>query len=177
MEMAEIALMSAVLCIIAPFSIPVPMSPVPLSLATFAVYLAGILLGARKGVICVLLYLLLGMAGLPVFSGFSGGVGILLGPTGGYLLGYLPCVAAVGWLTNRKPCKKSNLRNLVALVLGTMVCYVFGSWWFFCVMGKSYTPAQTVALCVVPYLPLDMVKIVLANVTIVPLRKRLQQWK
>ena len=89
MQMAEMALMSAVLCVISPFTIPVPASPVPLSLALFGVYLSAMLLGVKKGTLSVLIYLLLGSVGLPVFSGFSGGIGMLAGPTGGYLIGYL----------------------------------------------------------------------------------------
>ena len=102
MQMVQIALFSGILCIVAPFTIPVPMSPVPLSLATFVVYLAGALLGAKQGTAGVLVYLLLGAVGLPVFSGFSGGIGVLFGPTGGYLMGYLLCAAIVGWLANGK---------------------------------------------------------------------------
>ena len=97
-ELVEIALFSAVLCVIAPFTIPVPVSPVPLSISTFVIYLAAVLLGAKQSALCVLVYLLLGMVGLPVFSGFSGGIGVLLGPTGGYLMGYIPCALIVGWL-------------------------------------------------------------------------------
>lgn len=70
-RMTEIALMSAVLCIVSPFAIPVPMSPVPLSLATFGIYVTAMVFGAKRGAVCVLVYLLLGMAGLPVFSKVS----------------------------------------------------------------------------------------------------------
>ena len=100
--MVRTALFSGILCVLAPVALPVPGSPVPLSLATFAVYLTGMILGTKQGVLSVLVYLFLGTVGLPVFSGFSGGIGILLGPTGGYLLGYIPCVLVTGLGKDKK---------------------------------------------------------------------------
>ena len=91
-HMALIGLMTAILCLIAPVSILLPISPVPVSLGTLAIYFVSLVLGRKKSVICVSLYLLLGFAGLPVFTGFTGGVGKLLGPTGGYMIGYLFCM-------------------------------------------------------------------------------------
>ena len=95
-DMTVIALVTAVICIIAPFSIPIAISPIPITLALFALFLAGIILGKWKGVVCTVIYLLLGMVGLPVFNGFSGGVQKLVGPTGGYLIGYLFLVFFTG---------------------------------------------------------------------------------
>lgn len=173
MQMVQIALFSGILCIVAPFTIPVPMSPVPLSLATFVVYLAGALLGAKQGTAGVLVYLLLGAVGLPVFSGFSGGIGVLFGPTGGYLIGYLPCAAIVGWLANGKKRKGSRVRTMISLLLGTMVCYGFGTAWFYFIMGESHTLIQAVTLCVVPYLLPDAVKIMSVSLLIGPLQKKM----
>lgn len=191
MQIAEVGLMSAVLCVLAPFTIPVPVSPVPLSLATFAVYLAATLLGAKKGMFSILIYLLLGLAGLPVFSGFSGGAGVLLGPTGGYLIGYIPCGLLTGWLVERdaswkrrekssgkkkeKTChRKRMVWNFFAMFLGTLSCYLFGTAWFLAVM-EGYTVSQAVLLCVVPYLFLDMVKMMLAAYLAVPVKKLLRR--
>ena len=162
-ELVEIALFAAVLCVIAPFAVPVPVSPVPLSLATFIVYLAAVLLGAKQSAWCVLIYLLLGMVGLPVFSGFSGGIGVLFGPTGGYLIGYLPCVWIVGRMAEAKVFSgRQFLKHVLAMFLGTLACYVFGTIWFLFVMGGSYTVAQAILVCVVPYLAFDFVKILVA---------------
>ena len=86
--MTLIGLFTALLCIVAPMSIPIPISPVPLSLASLVVCFSAYLLGWKKGVICCLLYFLIGIAGVPVFSGFSAGFSKLAGPTGGYLIGY-----------------------------------------------------------------------------------------
>lgn len=175
-QMAETALMCAVLCVVSPLAIPVPMSPVPLSLATFAVYLTALILGARKGVACILLYLLLGMVGLPVFSGFSGGIGVLLGPTGGYLVGYLLCAVIVGWLANFRMFGKSFgkrqlVQNAVAMIFGTLACYALGTVWFLFTMDGSYTFRQAVLVCVVPYLVFDFVKILAAAAVAEPIGK------
>lgn len=165
LELAEIAMMSAVLCVVAPFTIPLPISPVPLSLATFAVYLAAVLLGTKKGGICVLVYLLLGMAGLPVFSGFSGGIGVLSGPTGGYIIGYVFCAVVIGLLLSR------GVNIMLSLICGTLVCYCFGTVWFLIVMKGTYTLFQALLLCVVPYLLFDGMKLFAAAAVAVPVRK------
>ena len=94
-QMALIGVMTAVTCILGPFAIPIPISPVPISFTNLAVYLTVYVLGMKAGTISYLIYLLLGFAGLPVFSGFTGGVAKLAGPTGGYLVGFI--FMAVMW--------------------------------------------------------------------------------
>ena len=181
MEMVECSLFASVLCVLSPFTVPVPMSPVPLSLAVFVVYLAAVLLGAKQSVWCVVIYLLLGTVGLPVFSGFSGGIGVLLGPTGGYLIGYVPCALLVGWLGKAKKdgsrkeftkgfaensighfSKRRFVKYVLAMAVGTLVCYIVGTMWFLLVMGGSYTITQALLVCVVPYIFFDLVKILAA---------------
>lgn len=191
-QLVQIAMMGAVLCVLAPFSIPVPVSPVPFSLATAVVYLAGVLLGAKKGVACVIVYLLLGMIGLPVFSGFSGGVGVLLGPTGGYLIGYIPCVFVTGGLLERgwlfkqkKKCfgvEEKAVRpwwrivwNAFAMALGTILCYALGTAWFLCIMDGTYSLVQALLVCVVPYVVFDMIKILAVAAIAGPIRKILRR--
>ena len=187
-QMAEIALMSAVLCVVSPFTVPVPMSPVPLSLSLFAVYLAAVLLGAKRVAICVLIYVLIGMVGLPVFSGFSGGIGVLLGPTGGYIIGYIPCALLTGVLAERKRLVKTEAEqqkrvqhwrkitwNTVAMVLGTLICYACGTAWFLVIMGGTYTLMQALVICVVPYLIFDIIKIVAAAAIVLPMQRILRR--
>ena len=189
-QMVQTALFSGILCVLAPIALPVPGSPVPLSLATFAVYLTGMILGAKQGVLSVLVYLFLGMVGLPVFSGFSGGVGVLLGPTGGYLLGYIPCVLIIGVLADKKIYRKEKLKTDlindykkplkttlyygVAMSVGTILCYLVGTVWFVCVMDGSYSFVQALIVCVVPYPAFDAMKIVAAAAIGVPLRRLLR---
>ena len=101
------ALFAAILAVLSPLSIPLPFTPVPLSLGTFAVYLAAAAGGVRWGTLSVAVYLLLGAVGIPVFAGYSGGLQVLVGPTGGYLIGYLPLAFLVGLLTDHFPERKS----------------------------------------------------------------------
>ena len=126
-EMALIAVMAAVTCIMGPLSIPIPFSVVPISLTNLAVYLAIYVLGCRRGTLSYLVYLLLGLVGVPVFSGFSGGVGKLFGPTGGYLLGFIFMALICGWAIDHFSCKL--VPSFIGMLLGTVVCYAFGTAW------------------------------------------------
>ena len=98
-DICTIAVLAALLCVVAPLSVPV--GPIPISLASFAVYLAGAFLGWKRGTAAVAVYILLGAAGVPVFSGYEGGLQKLAGVTGGFILGYLPCAAVVGLAADR----------------------------------------------------------------------------
>ncbi len=169
-DLVTVALMAAILCILAPISIPLSFSPIPLTLGMFAVYMAGILLGREKGTLCVLIYLLLGAVGLPVFSGYSGGFQKIIGPTGGYLWGYL----FLAWLTGlfvelfEKSVKMTMLGAVIGAVTGTAVCYAFGT---LCMgLQLSMTPMQALWAGVIPFVPLDLVKLALAVVVCCPIR-------
>lgn len=161
-QMAATALVTAVICIVSPFTIPI--GPIPISLCSLAILLAVYILGTRRACLSVLLYILIGCIGLPVFSGGSGGFAKLAGPTGGYLLGYLFLALISGFflqLAVRQPLPW--LRFLIALfgmLLGTAALYFFGTLWF---MFLSGNPLQTaLSLCVIPFIPLDLVKILLS---------------
>ena len=154
--MAAVAVMAAVLSVAAPFALPI--GPVPISLATLVVYLTVYVLEWKKGTIAVLVYILLGAAGMPVFSGFAGGLGKLLGPTGGYILGYLPLALISGLVIDRFP--QNRLMQLVGMVLATAVLYVLGTAWFCFAMDSALAPALTA--CVIPFLPGDLVKILVS---------------
>lgn len=165
-DMALTAVMAALVCIAGPLSIFI--GPVPLSLASFAVYMAGAVLGAKRGTAAVALYLLIGIAGVPVFSGFAGGFQKLAGVTGGYLLGYLPCAFLSGLGAEKAaPGKKWFLP--AAMAAGTLVLYVIGTAWF--VLQTGNTLGGALSLCVVPFLPGDAAKIAAASLLAVPVRK------
>lgn len=168
-EMTTIALVTAIICIIAPFSIPIPISPIPVTLALFALFLAGIILGKWKGVISAVLYLLLGMVGLPVFTGFTGGVQKLTGPTGGYLVGYIFLVFFTGLFVEKFPGKMPMY--FLGGLLGIVSCYAFGTLWFVIQYKVGFLEALT--MCVFPYIPLDLVKLVLAVIVGSQVRKTL----
>ena len=96
-QMVLIALMTAVTCVLGPLSIPLPFSPVPISLTNFAIFLAIFVLGMKNGTISFVIYLLLGAVGVPVFSSFRGGLQVLAGPTGGYLIGFIFLALIMGF--------------------------------------------------------------------------------
>ncbi|HJC43606.1 MAG TPA: biotin transporter BioY [Candidatus Mediterraneibacter gallistercoris] len=160
-NMAVIGLMTAVICIIAPFSIPIPVSPVPISLTNFIIFMAVYILGMKSASICVILYLLLGAAGLPVFSSFSGGLAKLAGPTGGYLAGFILLAFIHGFFLEHFPGKKYTA--ILGMILGMAVCYTFGTAWLAWQTSQSFTTALTIG--VLPYLPGDAVKIIIAAIT------------
>ena len=165
-------MMAAFICVAGPLSVPV--GPVPLSLATFAIYLAGTVLGWKRAVAAVTLYLLIGLAGVPVFSGFSGGFQKLAGVTGGYLIGYLFCALISGSGAGKQPGKKCfMLWAVIRMSIGTIVLYAFGTAWFVLQTGK--TVGAALALCVLPFLAGDAVKIAAASVIAVPVRKAIRQ--
>lgn len=159
-ELVLTALFAAMICVLAPLSVPI--GPVPISLATFAIMLAGILLGARLGTIATLIYLLLGMVGVPVFAGYTAGVQKLAGPTGGYLVGYVPLAFLCGLLYHRFGSMQKGARKIawmtVAMLIGTAVLYVLGTAWFCIGMPSALAPALT--MCVIPFLPGDAAKII-----------------
>ena len=147
-------LMTALICVLAPLSIQLP-GQVPISLTLMVIYLAVYLLGGAKGTGCVALYLLIGMVGLPVFSGYSGGLAKLAGPTGGYLIGFIFTAAVCGLFLK---IGKGNIWIYTAgMVLGCAVAYAFGSVWFMISMPATFK--VTMAACVIPFLPFDAAKI------------------
>ena len=165
------AAMAALICVAGPLTIAI--GPVPLSLASFAVYLAGAILGWKRGSLAVAVYLLIGLAGVPVFSGFSGGVQKLFGVTGGYLIGYVACALITGLFSGEPRVKKPRSAWMMAagMVLGTAVLYAVGTAWFMAQTGNAL--AAALGMCVLPFLAGDAVKIAAASVIAVPVRRTL----
>ena len=166
LDMTTIAVMAALICVAGPLTIPA--GPIPLSLATFAVYLAGSVLGRKKGTIAVGLYLLIGIIGVPVFSGFSGGFQKLAGVTGGYLVGYLPCAYMSGEGVEKRE-QIGWWYHPLMMIAGTALLYLVGTVNFMLHTGNGLGAA--LALCVVPFLIGDAVKIAAAALLTVPVRK------
>ena len=167
-QMAVTALMAAVLCVLGPLSVPI--GAIPISLSNFVICLAAWLLGARFGTLSVAIYLAIGLVGVPVFSGYGAGIAKLAGPTGGYLVGYL-LLAFIGGLFIEKS-KGQPVISGIGLVLGDAACYVLGTIWFMILTGADLVSA--LGWCVLPYLPGDAAKIVLAAVLTMQLDKRLK---
>lgn len=151
-----VGVFTALMCVLSPLSIP--LDPVSITLATLVIYIIGATFDYKIAVLPVVLYLLLGMAGLPVFSKFQGGIQVLFGPTGGYLFGYIPCVFLISLLISKFPNKKWLYP--IAMIIGTIVLYAFGTLWF--VLYLKYDIYKALLVCVVPFLPGDTFKIAVA---------------
>ena len=159
-DLSLIALFSAIIVICSLITIP---SAIPFTLQTFAIFLCLNILGAKKGIISILIYILLGVVGLPVFSGFSGGLGALFNVTGGYIIGFI-FSALTYWLItsifNKKPRKTVNL---IASFSGLIVCYIFGTLWYillFIKNGDTINFTSAFSICVLPFIIPDIFKTV-----------------
>lgn len=166
-QLTLMAVMTAVICILGPLSIPLPFSPIPISFTNLAIYITVFALGMKYGTISYLIYLLIGMVGVPVFSGFSGGLGKLAGPTGGYLIGFIFLALIAGYFIDHFSGRV--LPAAAGMILGTAVCYLFGTFWL--CQQASLNFAAGLATGVIPYLPGDGAKIILAAVAGPALRR------
>ena len=153
-QLALTGLMAAVICVLGPLALSIPVSPVPISLGTLAIYFVASVAGMKTGTLSVVIYILLGLAGVPVFTGFTGGVGKLFGPTGGYIIGYLFMALICGFFADK-----------------------FGRQLPVCFLGMIYqmdmTFPQALAAGVLPYIGGDLLKLVLAMALGIQIRKRL----
>ena len=160
-DLAYMALCAALIAVCSWISVPI--GEVPFTMQTFAVFAALGLLGGMRGMISVCVYLLMGLVGLPVFAGFKGGPSALLGPTGGYLIGFIG-MAAVYWLMTALLGDKRWVR-VAAMALGLAVCYAFGTAWFVIVYSRSTGAVgwgTALGWCVIPYILPDLIKLALA---------------
>jgi biotin transport system substrate-specific component len=148
---------AALTAALAQFSIRLPFTPVPLTGQTFAVLVTGAALGTRRGLIAELIYVLAGVLGLPVFAGASGGMATLLGPSGGYLLGFIAAAALLGFLAERG--WDRGRRVILAMVAGEGVLYVFGVTWLAAYVGGV---EKAILLGFVPFIIGDAIKLALA---------------
>lgn len=166
-RLSACALFCALTAVCSQIALPLPFTPVPVNLATLSVFLAGGLLGAVGGSWSIAAYLLLGCVGVPVFSGLRGGVSALAGPTGGYLVGYLLAVAVIGLLVSHKETRL--LPHAFAMTIGLILCYGLGTLWFMVLTRNSLS--TSLAMCVLPFLPGDALKIGAASLLCVRVKK------
>ena len=169
------ALMTAVMCILAPISIPI--GPIPISLSTLVVFLSVFLLGTKWSAISCLIYLVLGAVGLPVFSGYTGGIGKLLGPTGGYIIGFVFTAIIAGmflsYADKHFTGKKGVFFAFFGMLVALIATYAFGTIWFTIWSGTTFGYALTV--CVLPFIPVDIIKLVIATILGRAVRSRLMK--
>ncbi|MCF0130444.1 MAG: biotin transporter BioY [Pseudobutyrivibrio sp.] len=164
-ELVIMALFAALMCIFGPLSLPI--GPVPISLTTLVIYIASGILGTKKATVSCIIYLLLGIVGLPVFSGFSGGLAKLAGPTGGYLIGYIPLAAICGVFFYIG--KNKWYVPVLGMIIGTTITYTLGTIWFMLQMDMGLMESLT--LCVIPFLIGDGIKVIVATVLVPAIRK------
>jgi len=171
-DLVYIALCAVLIAICSWISIP---ATVPFTLQTFAVFCVLGLIGGKRGTIAVVVYLLIGAIGVPVFAGFSGGIGILLGTTGGYLIGFI-FMGLIYWAMEGLA-KDSMAAKIAVMVLGLIVCYAFGTAWFMTVYARSSGAiglGTALSWCVIPFIIPDLIKMVLAVLLSVRLRKAIK---
>ncbi|MFQ9787975.1 MAG: biotin transporter BioY [Mediterraneibacter faecis] len=159
-QMVLIALMTAVTCVLGPLSIPLPFSPVPISLTNFAIFLAIFVLGMKSGTISFIIYLLLGAIGVPVFSSFRGGFQVLAGPTGGYLIGFIFLALIMGFALDHFD--RKLVPTIIGMIIGMAVCYAFGTVWLAKLLSLSFK--EGLMMGVIPYLAGDAAKIIIAAI-------------
>ena len=180
---------AAIMAICSFITIPLGFTPIPINLATLGVFLTGGILGKKYGSISIAVYILLGAAGVPVFAGFKGGLGVIAGPTGGYIIGYLAAAFLIGLLTELIFCRTSAKKAsgsckgksyeakmhtlrfaelILAIIAGLIVCYALGTAWFMISTGSGFGAAMI--SCVIPFLPGDAVKIIAGALLVQKLR-------
>ena len=168
-NMCYVGLFTAVIAIMAQISIPMPLG-VPMTMQTFAITLAAIILGAKLSTISSLIYILLGAIGLPVLAGFSGGISKFVGPTGGFLISFPIMAFIIGYAVDHRSAFKGAF--VVGLIAGTVVNYIVGIA-MFCILTQSSVAVGFTA-CVLPFIPTAIIKAILAALIGFPIRKRLK---
>lgn len=162
LEMVYIALFTVMIAICSWISIPFA---VPFTLQTFAIFVTVGLLGGKRGGLAIVVWILLGAVGVPVFSGFNGGIGYLLGSTGGYIFGFL--LIALIYLAGTSLLGTKTPVMVISLLIGLLACYAFGTFWFISVYTKTTGAvgiAAALGWCVFPFVIPDLVKLALALV-------------
>ncbi len=153
---AIIGVFTALTCVLAPLSIPI--GEVPISLTNLVIYFSLYVLGTKKGALSYLVYLLIGLVGVPVFSGFTAGPAKLFGPTGGYLIGFIPLAIVAGLFIDKS--QRKFVLSMAGMILGTIICYAFGTAWLAYVSHIGFKAALLAG--VVPFVAFDLIKMILA---------------
>lgn len=161
-DMVYIGIFTVLIAVCSWISIP---AAVPFTLQTFGVFMAVEVLGGKRGTMAVLVYILMGAVGIPVFAGFQGGIGVIFNTTGGYIVGFL-CSALIMWAAESLFGKKPLVR-LLSMAAGLIACYALGTIWFMVVYGRTTGAVGLMTVlgwCVIPFIIPDLVKIGLAYV-------------
>jgi biotin transport system substrate-specific component len=166
-----ISLFSAIIAVSSFIYIP---SPVPFTLQTLAIFCTLTILGGKKGIISIILYIFLGIIGLPVFSGFSGGIGHLAGASGGYITGFILLALIYTFFTHKN--KNNTKLQFIGLIIGLITCYAFGTFWYCAIYLKNLSLQaiiSSLSFCVLPFIIPDTAKLIIAVI----INKKLSQIK
>lgn len=169
-DLVYIGVSAALLAICSWITIPLP--SVPITLQTMGICLVAGLLGMKRGTLATLVFIALGAIGMPVFSEFTGGISIILGQTGGYIVGFIFTSLIIGFVSDKF--KGRLIPLILSMVAGISVCYAFGTAWFAAVYAKANDPASILTIlgwCVFPFIIPDIVKIIVAGLLTIRLRK------
>jgi len=177
-NLTQIAVFTAVLCVFSPLTFTLPISPVPIVIVNLFIYIFSVVLGSKKALLGFFVHLLLGAVGLPVFSYWNSGVGHIFGPTGGYLIGYVFCLlgASLGNELGEKISHNKIVKTAIltlGMVVGTFLCYLVGSIWLAYLNDLDFYAA--VVAGVIPFIPGDAVKIVIAVILSSSLKERIKK--
>jgi biotin transport system substrate-specific component len=169
-NLAVTALFTALAIVFSQLILPLPFTPIPISLSLFPVFLAGTILPKRYAAYSQLVYLLLGAVGLPVFAGFKGGMGIVFGPTGGFLLAYPIMAFLTAWMIALFH-RKTIVSYIIAILAALAVCYLCGSLWYVFVGHVSLV--KSISATIIPFLAFDCIKVGICAVLAVSINKAL----
>lgn len=167
-KMTYTALFAALTCVLAQIVLPLPFTPVPVSLGTVIPVLSGMLGGVGIGALSQVIYLFVGAIGLPVFAGMKGGLSVLAGPTGGFLVGFIISSAVSGAIL--KKCENRSWGAVLSAAAGMAVCYIPGLAWFMLQTQSNIYSACT--MCLLPFIPGDILKTILCIFTYKAFKKR-----
>ena len=171
-EITYIAILSAVICILS--TITFQIGVVPVTLSVFAVLISAVISGAKKSFTAVFIYILIGAFGVPVFSGFKGGIQIISGPTGGYIISYLFMALIVGIVSDK--IKENNIKNTVILflscVVSLVICYFLGTLQYILITSTGWI--QALSTCVYPFVIFDLLKSIFAVILGLKIKKQIK---
>jgi biotin transport system substrate-specific component len=170
-KMILCALFAALTAILSQIAIPI--GPVPINLATFVVFCAAALLGSKLGALSLIIWALLGIVGTPVFSMYRSGLGALMGPTGGYIIGYIPAAFITGLLIEKLNKENKIFIYPVAMLTGMLTYFILGTAWF--MYSTSTGLWDALMICVIPFLPGEFIKILAATLISKRIRPMLQR--
>ncbi len=162
-----ISLLSAILCVISPLSIPI--GSIPISFTTLIIFLISAIVNYKIATLSTIIYILIGLVGLPVFANFQGGVSVIFGGSGGFILGYILCAFITSFTVDKF--KGSRLAYVLAMLTSTLILYIIGTAWFMVITKTNIVSA--LLICVLPFILFDILKIIIATILYNPLKKAL----